>query len=118
MIRRMVLAATVLVHAGCSTLQPVSFEPRPNYASLQFVDLPRAEFPRMAGVGMWAVDQHRFKTAQMHLYIAQGKRSIRWLCSAWIAADDYPQVDYVFEPNTSYEMVCEDKGPVFRQVDR
>ena len=53
MIRMIVLAAMVVVDVGCMGLQPASLEPRSNYASVEFVDLPRAGFPDLDGVGMW-----------------------------------------------------------------
>ena len=112
---RAVLLVTAVLASGCSLmLRPASVSPSSNSASLTFRDAHSKPFGELDGI--WYVDEYRFKTPQTRIYITPGRRSVGYQCPGWMSMDDFASVQYAFDGGKSYEMVCEDKGPVIHPL--
>ena len=95
-------------------MHPVSMSPSADYASLSIRDAHGKPLDELDG--LWYVDKYRFKERQNHIYIAQGQHSVGYQCPGWTSWDDFASVVYRFEAGKSYEVVCEEKGPVINPL--
>ena len=66
--------------------------------------------------GIWSVDGRDVPDGPVQsIFVAAGKRTVGYNCPGWIFTDAPPTLEYVFEADKRYEVIC-GKRPSIRLV--